>query len=39
MAGCALLPFQKLHEVQYLARGRLGQVLDVLVDKLGVCPD
>jgi hypothetical protein len=39
MAGCALLLFQKLHEVQYLSHGRLGQALEVLVDKLGVCPE
>jgi hypothetical protein len=36
MAGWTLLLFQKLHEVQYLSQGRLGQLFKMLVDKLGV---
>ena len=39
MAGWTLLLFQKLHEVQYLSHGRLGQLFKMLVDKLGVGHD
>ena len=39
MAEWTLLLFQKLHEVQYLSHGRLGQLLKMLVDKLSVGHD